>query len=74
MTVYSLADATVRLEAVLEAAERDGVVVIRRADGRQFEVSPVDRRRSTLDVPGVGLKLEEGELASVIREIRERGS
>ena len=42
--------------------------------GRKYDVAPVDRRRSTLDVPGVGLNLEPDELASVMREIRERGS
>lgn len=72
------------LELYFEVATETGATARLRAEvyitkvevnvGRKLGASPVDRTRSTLDVPGVGLNLEPDELASVMREIRERGS
>ncbi len=72
MTVYTYSQARQRLSDVLNEAERDGSVRIRRRDGREFELVPVERSDSPLDVEGAGLDLSAEEIVSAIRETRER--
>ena len=72
MTVYTYSQACQRLAAVLDEAERDGAVRIRRRDGREFELVPVDRERSPFDVEGAGLDLSAEEIVAAVKEARER--
>ena len=72
MTVYTYSQARQRLSSVLDEAERDGAVRIRRRDGREFDLVPVQRSASPLDVTGAGLDLTADEILSAIREGRER--
>lgn len=72
MTVYTYSQARQRLSAVLEEAERDGSVRIRRRDGQEFELVPVERTTSPLDVEGAGLDLTADEIVEAIRQGRER--
>lgn len=72
MKIYTFAEARRKLAIVLDEALREGAVRIRRRDGTLFEVSPVRRKGSPLDVPGVPLGLTAEEIVSVLRETRER--
>ena len=56
-----------RLEALLERAEREGAVRIRRKDGRRFVLQPEAPTDSPLDVPAVGVRLGTGDILDAIR-------
>ena len=71
MKVYTYSEARQRLATVLDEARREGRVQIRRRTGEVFVVQPVGVSRSPLDVRGVKAKLRTGELADIMREIRE---
>jgi hypothetical protein len=58
------------LARLLDEAYAEGVVRIRRRDGREFEVRPVDRAGSPLDVPGVPLGVSRSEILEAIHEAR----
>ena len=52
MKVYTYSEARQRFASVLDAAQRDGAVRIRRRDGRTFVLQPEASTRSPLDVEG----------------------
>ena len=72
MQVYTYSEARQRFAEVLERAEVDGKVLIRRRDGRSFSLAPEKAPASPLDVPAVPTRLKRGELVEIIREGRER--
>ena len=72
MKVYMFAEARQKLAILLDDALRDGAVRIQRRDGTEFEISPVRRQGSPLDVPGVPLDLTAEEIGSLLRETRVR--
>jgi hypothetical protein len=72
MKVYTYSQARQQLSLVLDEASREGVVQIRRRDGRLFVVKPVASGKSPLDVPGVRTTATTKELIEIIREGRSR--
>lgn len=72
MRVYAYPEARQNLAALLDAAQRDGTVRIRRRDGRSNVVQPAPDARSPLDVEGVDLNLTTYEIVTLVREGRER--
>ena len=72
MTIYTFSEARQKLSSVLEEAEREGAVRIKRRDGSEFEIAPIRRQGSPLDVQGVDLGLTAEEIVSVLREVRRR--
>jgi antitoxin (DNA-binding transcriptional repressor) of toxin-antitoxin stability system len=55
---YTFSEARENFASVLEEAERDWAVEIRRRDGAVFRLSPAPRSKSSpLEVPGVKLKV-----------------
>jgi antitoxin (DNA-binding transcriptional repressor) of toxin-antitoxin stability system len=73
MKAYTYSEARENFSSVLEEAERDGVVEIRRRDGAIFRLSPAPRSKSSpLDVAGVKLKVNTDDLVAAVREGRER--
>ncbi len=72
MIVYTFSEARQKLASVLEEAQRQGAVRIKRRDGSEFEIAPVQRQGSPLDVEGVTLGLSAEEIVSVLREMRDR--
>lgn len=72
MNVYTFSEARQRLAAVLEEAQSKGAVRIKRRDGSEFEIAPVYRKASPLDVEGVSLNLSAEEIVAAIRETRAR--
>lgn len=72
MIVYTFSEARQKLASVLEEAQRQGAVRIKRRDGSEFEIAPVQRQGSPLDVEGVTLGLSAEEIVSVLHEMRNR--
>jgi prevent-host-death family protein len=72
MKTYTYSEARKNLATVLEEAERDGAVEIRRRDGAVFRLSPASKSKSSpLDVPGVKLNMKTEDLIAAVREGRE---
>jgi antitoxin (DNA-binding transcriptional repressor) of toxin-antitoxin stability system len=73
MKAYTYSEARENFASVLEEAERDGAVEIRRRDGAIFRISPARRSKSSpLDVKGVKLGVRTADLVAAVREGRER--
>ena len=60
-----------RLASLLEVAEREGAVRIRRRDGRSYLLQPEVSGASPLDVEGVDLGVTTDEIVAMIREGRK---
>ena len=72
MRVYTYSEARQNLASVLDVAQRDGAVRIRRRDGQSFVLQPERSSASPLDVEGVDLGVTTDEIVAIIREGRER--
>ncbi len=77
MKSYTYSEARGNFATVLEEAERDGAVEIRRRDGAVFRIlpAPISKGRSKaspLDVKGVKLGVSTADLVAIVREGRER--
>ena len=72
MKAYTYSEARQNFASVLEIAQRDGAVRIRRKDGRSFVLQPESSELSPLEVEGVDLGLTGTEIVEMIREGRER--
>jgi hypothetical protein len=72
MRVYTFSEARQKFASVLNRAKLDGKVLIKRKDGSLFEIHPVKRKDSPLDVEGADLDLSAGEIVETIREMRRR--
>lgn len=72
MKAYTYSEARENFATVLEEAERDGAVEIRRRDGAVFRLSRAPKSKaSPLDVPGVKLNVKTQDLVAAVREGRE---
>ena len=72
MRVYTYSEARQNFASVLEVAQRDGAIRIRRKDGRSFVLQPESSGTSPLDVEGVEFGVSGAEIVEMIREGRER--
>ena len=72
MKVYTYSEARQQLESVLDAAQQDGAVRIRRRDGRTFVLQLETSKSSPLDVEGVDLGISTSDIVSLVRESRSR--
>ena len=71
MKVYAYSEARRQLASVLDAAQQDGAVRIRRRDGRTFVLQLETSKSSPLDVEGVDLGITS-DIVSLVRESRSR--
>lgn len=71
MKTYTYSEARQQFATVLDEAWRAGQVRIRRRDGQVFIVQPAASDRSPLDVPGVDVGLEPGEVVEWLRAEKE---
>lgn len=69
ITTYSEARKT--LAAVLDRAKVDGAVLIKRADGSLFRLSPEENRSSPFEGIGTSVRLPVGALRRVLAEVKE---
>jgi hypothetical protein len=72
MKVYTFSEARQKFSALLDSAQREGAVRVRRRDGRLFLIHPVRESSSPLDVKGVRLGVSRQEIVAAVREGRER--
>ncbi len=73
MKSYTYSEAREKFASVLEEAERDGAVEIRRRDGAVFRILPARRTKaSPLDVKGVKVGTATADWVAAVREGRER--
>ena len=72
MRVYTYSEARQNLASLLDIAQRDGAVRIRRKDGQSFVLQPEVRRGSPLDVKPVKINVTTDEIVRIVREGRER--
>jgi prevent-host-death family protein len=72
MKVYTYSEARRRFAAILDEARSKGSVLIRRRDGQEFVLQPVEVSGSPLDVQGLKLGWSREEIVAAVREGRER--
>lgn len=72
MKVYTYSEARQRLARLLDEAREGGEIRIKRRDGSEFTVKPIQPGRSPLDVPGVDTDLSKADIVAALRESRER--
>jgi hypothetical protein len=73
MKIYTVSEACENLATVLDEAEREGAVEIRRRDGATFRITLSRKSRaSPLDIKGVPLDVSTLDLIAAVREGRER--
>ena len=70
MKSYTYSEARQNLATLLEEAQKDGSVRIRRRDGRTFLITPEAAGRSPLDIEGVDLGLTVDEIVAFVHEGR----
>ena len=72
MKVYTYSEARRRFARVLDEARADGEVRIKRRDGTEFSLRPVESIGSPLDVPGVDTGLCRDDILGAIQDGRSR--
>jgi hypothetical protein len=72
MRVYTYSEARQNLASLLDQADKEGEVRIKRQDGQIYVIKPQPRASSPLDVAGVNIDLDTAEIVALIREGRER--
>jgi hypothetical protein len=70
MRVYTYSEARQNFASLLEEAQKEGSVGIRRRDGSMFVVKPERAKRSPLDFEGLDLGLTADEIIGFIHEGR----
>ncbi|HBC88661.1 MAG TPA: prevent-host-death protein [Lentisphaeria bacterium] len=70
MTVYTYSEARQKFSSVLNKANQEGSVRIRRKDGQTFLLKPEKTGKSPLDVPCLNLKLSTADIIDAIKEGR----
>lgn len=70
MTVFTYSEARQKFSSVLNKANQEGSVRIRRKDGQTFLLKPEKTGKSPLDVPVLNLKLSTSDIIEAIREGR----
>lgn len=74
MNFSTFSEARKNLATVLDEAQAEGAVRIKRRDGTEFEIAPVRRKKSPLDVQGVDVGLSGGDRVHAPQESRARSS
>ena len=72
MKVYTYSEARQRLADLLNEAQKEGAIRIRRKDGQVFVLQPAEVEDSPLNIPGIQLDITTNEIIDIIREGRER--
>ena len=70
MKEYTFSEARQRLASLLDRAQKEGAVRIRKRDGRKFILKPETQSKSPLNVPGLNLDIGRDEIIEVIRSSR----
>ncbi len=71
MKTFTFSEARQKLASVLEKAKIEGRVLIKRKDGSLFEIHPVPKMDSPLNIKGVNLDLSADEIVDIVRGVRQ---
>ncbi len=72
MNIYTYSEARQNLATLLEQAQREGAVRIRRRDGQTFVIMPEQPSGSPLDVEGITLDVTADEIVAFVNEGRRQ--
>ena len=73
MNIFTFSNARQHLSEVLNLAQQDGKVYIKRKDGSLFSIHPEPTIRSPFEgVKGQNMMLNEEEIITITRESRDR--
>ena len=70
MKEYTYSEARQRLASLLDRAQKEGAVRIRKRDGSKFILQPEKQSRSPLSVPSLKLSIGRDEIIEIIRSSR----
>lgn len=70
MKIFTYSDARQKFSSVLESAQKEGKVLVRRRDGRLFSIRPEHSSESPFDVRGVKSSVTTKEIMETLREVR----
>jgi antitoxin Phd len=70
MKEYTFSEARQRLASLLDRAQKEGAVRIRKRDGRKFILQPEKQSKSPLNVPSLNLDIGRDEIIEAIRSSR----
>lgn len=70
MKIYTYSEARQKLASLMEQAEKEGEVRIKRKDGKVFVLKPRPRTDSPLDIEGIDLDITTEEILAFIEEGR----
>ena len=70
MKVFTYSDARQKFSSVLESAQLEGKVLIRRKDGRLFSIKPEKTSKSPFDVQGVKSSVTTKDIIKTLRDAR----
>jgi antitoxin Phd len=73
MKEYTFSEARQRLASLLDRAQKEGAVRIRKRDGRKFILQPEKQSKSPLNVPSLNLNIRRDEIVETIRSSRRDG-
>ncbi len=72
MKVYTYSEARQQLSRVLDEAKSYGETRIKRKDGTEFTIRPIESKDSPLDVRGVQTDATMDDVMKAIRDVRDR--
>ena len=70
MKIFTYSDARQKFSSVLECAQKEGKVLVKRRDGRVFSIRPEKSSKSPFDVQGVKSSVTTKEIIESLREAR----
>jgi hypothetical protein len=70
MKEYTFSEARQRLASLLDRAQKEGAVRIKKRDGRKYILQPETQSKSPLSVPSLKLNIERDEIVETIRSSR----
>jgi antitoxin (DNA-binding transcriptional repressor) of toxin-antitoxin stability system len=71
MLVMTYSDARQNFASVLDKSEADGAVLIKRADGSLFRISPEQKEKSPFEGIKTLFDLQRNDIMQALRESRE---
>ena len=71
MLVMTYSDARQNFASVLDKSETDGAVLIKRADGSLFRISPEQKEKSPFEGIKTLFDLQRNDIMQALRESRE---
>lgn len=72
MKTYTFSEARQKFAAILNQAQLEGEVLIKRRDGSSFIIKPIKEITSPLNVKGININISKDEIIDVLNEAKHR--